>query len=257
MRCAAIVTAASGRTVSTSEPLLRRIASMRMAPPRTCVGSAPMILPASVPGPGSRPCETGGVRVERWFAFVDLAGFTSFGDEHGDDESVRVLTAFRAATRSVATDFGVRIAKWLGDGCMLVSVVPEQLVAAVCMLEQMVDEAELPLQIHAGMAGGAVILLEGDDYTGGCVNLASRLMDAAGPHEIFALPELAAHAPRRHAGRAGRDADRRGLPPAGRGRAARAADSRPFAVLADRPPLPSAPWKRSSSRATATSPGSA
>jgi adenylate cyclase len=135
------------------------------------------------------------VRVDRWFAFVDLAGFTSFGDEHGDDESVRVLTLFRAAARSVATDYGVRIAKWLGDGCMLVSVVPGQLVAAVCTLEQMIDDAELPLQMHAGMAGGAVILLEGDDYTGGCVNLASRLMDAAGPHEILAMPDLATYAP--------------------------------------------------------------
>jgi class 3 adenylate cyclase len=140
-------------------------------------------------------CKTAFVRVDRWFAFVDLAGFTSFGDEHGDDESVRVLTLFRAAARSVATDYGVRIAKWLGDGCMLVSVVPEQLVAAVCTLEQMVDDAELPLRIHAGMAGGPVILLEGDDYTGGPVNLASRLMDEAGPHEIFTLPDLAAHAP--------------------------------------------------------------
>jgi len=135
------------------------------------------------------------MRVDRWFAFVDLAGFTSFGDEHGDEESVRVLTVFRAAVRNVATDFGVRIAKWLGDGCMLVSVVPEQLVHGVCRLERMVDHAELPLQMHAGLAGGAVILLEGDDYTGGSVNLASRLMDAAGPHEIFALPDLAAYAP--------------------------------------------------------------
>jgi class 3 adenylate cyclase len=135
------------------------------------------------------------VRVDRWFAFVDLSGFTSFGDEFGDEESVRVLTAFRAACRTVATDFGVRIAKWLGDGCMFVSVVPEQLVTGMCTLERAVDEIDLPLQIHAGMAGGSVILLEGDDYTGGCVNLASRLMDAAGPHEIFAPPELAAFAP--------------------------------------------------------------
>jgi adenylate cyclase len=135
------------------------------------------------------------VRVDRWFAFVDLAGFTSFGDEHGDDESVRVLTAFRAAARSVATDYGVRIAKWLGDGCMFVSVVPDQLVAAVCTLEAMVDEMELPLQIHSGIAGGAVILLEGDDYTGGPVNLAYRLMDAACPHEIVAPCDLAEHAP--------------------------------------------------------------
>ena len=149
------------------------------------------------------------MRVDRWFSFVDLAGFTSFGDEYGDDESVRVLTVFRAAVRSVATDYGVRIAKWLGDGCMLVSVVPEQLVAGVCTLERLVDEAELPLRIHAGMAGGAVILLEGDDYTGGCVNLASRLMDAAGPHEIFATPRARGVRAARDARGAGRDAERR------------------------------------------------
>lgn len=135
------------------------------------------------------------MRVDRWFAFVDLSGFTSFSDRHGDEESVRVLTEFRHAVRKVATDFGVRIAKWLGDGCMLVSVEAEQLVAGVCELERAVDALELPLSIHAGMAGGPVILLEGDDYTGGQVNLASRLSDLAGPHEIFATPDLAALAP--------------------------------------------------------------
>lgn len=135
------------------------------------------------------------MRVDRWFAFVDLSGFTSFTDEHGDDESVQVLTQFRQCVRTVATDFGVRIAKWLGDGCMLVSVEARQLVAAVCELERIVDAVGLPLSIHAGMAGGPVILLEGDDYTGGPVNLASRLADVAGPHEILATPDLAAAAP--------------------------------------------------------------
>ena len=135
------------------------------------------------------------MRVDRWFSFVDLAGFTSFGDEYGDDESVRVLTVFRAAVRSVATDYGVRIAKWLGDGCMLVSVGPRATRRRRVHAREVGRRAELPLRIHAGMAGGAVILLEGDDYTGGCVNLASRLMDAAGPHEIFATPSLAAFAP--------------------------------------------------------------
>ena len=115
------------------------------------------------------------MRVERWFSFVDLSGFTSFGDEFGDDASVQVLTVFRAAVREVATDFGVRIAKWLGDGCMLVSVDPAQLVAAVPKLETLTHELELPLSMHAGCAGGAVILLEGDDYTGRSVNLAARL----------------------------------------------------------------------------------
>jgi adenylate cyclase len=135
------------------------------------------------------------VRVERWFSFVDLSGFTSFGDQFGDDESVRVLTVFRAATRQVATDFGVRIAKWLGDGCMLVSVDPGQLIAAVSKLETLTHEHELPLSMHAGCAGGAVILLEGDDYTGRSVNLAARLANVARAHELLATVELAGFAP--------------------------------------------------------------
>jgi adenylate cyclase len=135
------------------------------------------------------------VRVNRWFAFVDLSGFTSFGDEFGDEESVRVLTEFRGAVRKVATDFGVRIAKWLGDGCMLVSVDPAQLVAAVCELEELIHELELPLEMHAGLAGGQVILLEGDDYTGRSVNLAARLATAAQRSEVLCTPELAADAP--------------------------------------------------------------
>jgi adenylate cyclase len=135
------------------------------------------------------------VRVDRWFSFVDLSGFTSFGDQFGDDESVRVLTLFRAAVRQVATDYGVRIAKWLGDGCMLVSVDPSNLIGGGAKLEECTHELELPLSMHAGCAGGAVILLEGDDYTGRSVNLAARLANAARPHEILATIELAEHAP--------------------------------------------------------------
>lgn len=135
------------------------------------------------------------MRVARWFAFVDPSGFTSFSDEHGDDESVRVLTDFRHAVRKVASEYGVRIAKWLGDGCMLVGVEAGPLVDAVCALERAIDELGLPLSMHAGVAGGPVILLEGDDDTGGPVNLASRLCERAGPHEILTTPDLGDLAP--------------------------------------------------------------
>ena len=60
------------------------------------------------------------MRVARTFAFVDLSGFTQFTDLHGDDEAVAVLSQFRAALRATASDIGVRVAKWLGDGAMLV-----------------------------------------------------------------------------------------------------------------------------------------
>src|SRR3954447_4632773 len=135
------------------------------------------------------------MRVNRWFAFVDLSGFTSFGDQFGDEASVRVLTLFRGAVRQIATDFGVRIAKWLGDGCMLVSVEPRQLVGAVCKPEALAHDLELPLALHGGCAGGAVILLEGDDYTGRSVNLAARLATAARPHEGLAPIDLTQYIP--------------------------------------------------------------
>jgi len=134
-----------------------------------------------------------GVRVERYFAFVDLSGFTSFTDVHGDEESVQVLTEFRGAVRRIATDYGVRIAKWLGDGCMLVAVDGAQLAAAVIEMVRVVDDLRLPLAMHAGVAGGPVMLLEGDDYTGGPVNLASRL--CAAPHEVLVTPAVANLAP--------------------------------------------------------------
>jgi len=78
---------------------------------------------------------------------------------------------------------------------MLVSVEPGQLVAAACELEQLTLEQDLPLEMHAGMAGGAVILLEGDDYTGRSVNLAARLATAAQRSEVLCTPDLAALAP--------------------------------------------------------------
>ena len=78
------------------------------------------------------------MRVDRTFAFVDLCGFTAFTEAHGDDEAVAVLTGFRGAVRSIAADFGVRVAKWLGDGVMIVSGDGVAVVASVLELQQRV-----------------------------------------------------------------------------------------------------------------------
>lgn len=61
-------------------------------------------------------------RVQRAFAFVDLCGFTDYADDHGDDEGADVLHLLRASFRESATNHGVRVDKWLGDGAMLVAV---------------------------------------------------------------------------------------------------------------------------------------
>jgi adenylate cyclase len=131
------------------------------------------------------------MRVQRGFAFVDLCGFTRFSDAHGDEQAVEVLTRFRAGVRQIASDHGVRVGKWLGDGAMFVGVDERQMVDAILAIALRCDELDVGLPLRAGMASGQVILFEGDDYIGGCVNLASRLCDLAAPQEVLASAELA------------------------------------------------------------------
>ena len=128
----------------------------------------------------------GGTRVERTFAFIDLSGFTTYTDTEGDAEAVKVLSGFRAAVREVAAQKAVRVAKWLGDGAMLVSVEMEPAVEAIVDIERRIDESGSPLALRAGIATGPVILFEGDDYIGEPVNLAAKLCAAARPGEILA-----------------------------------------------------------------------
>lgn len=141
--------------------------------------------------------ETGvtGHRVLRTFGFVDIGGFTAYANAEGDDRAVEQLSEFRAIVRGVGRATGVRIAKWLGDGAMLVGLEPVPLASAVLDIMRRMRNAELDLALHAGLAQGRTILFEGDDHIGSTVNLASRLADAAGPWQIYAptdtLPGLA------------------------------------------------------------------
>ena len=135
------------------------------------------------------------MRVERTFAFVDLCGFTQFTNNDGDQLAVDVLTRFRAAARAIGSEHGVRVAKWLGDGAMFVSTSREPLVESILALARRAAE-DVRLPLRGGLAGGAVILFEGDDYIGAPVNLAARLCDVAQPRELLAAAELADAVPR-------------------------------------------------------------
>ena len=129
------------------------------------------------------------MRVPRTFAFVDLSGFTNYTAAFGDDAAGRLLGAFRSVTREIASERGVRIAKWLGDGCMIVSVDQAACVAFALELDNRSAEVCAPLQLRVGMATGHALLFEGDDYIGSAVNMAARLCDAAGAHEVL-LPTM-------------------------------------------------------------------
>jgi class 3 adenylate cyclase len=135
------------------------------------------------------------MRVERCFAFVDLCGFTSFTEHHGDERTVVVLAAFRTRVREIAARRGVRVTKWLGDGAMLGNADTQAVVGLVLELARATPEA-VPLELRAGVARGPVIMFEGDDYIGRAPNVASRLCDAAAPGQVLATREVASHVPR-------------------------------------------------------------
>lgn len=133
-------------------------------------------------------------RVQRTFAFVDLCGFTDFADECGDEEAAEVLRLLRGSIREAATNHGIRVDKWLGDGAMLIGVETPAVLAAVIEAKWALDgESDLPLR--AGVAAGPVMVFDGDDYIGRAINLAAKLCDLAAPAQCLAPAELGVTCP--------------------------------------------------------------
>lgn len=126
----------------------------------------------------------GHLLVERTFIFSDLSGFTAFTKRNGPHAAAAMLAEFRHITREIAASRGVRVAKWLGDGAMLVGVEPMPAIALGAHLVAHYRESEV--EVRVGIASGTVLLFEGDDYIGEPVNLAAKLCAAAKPGEILA-----------------------------------------------------------------------
>ena len=131
----------------------------------------------------------GVTRVQRTFAFVDVCGFTAYTDREGDARAVQLLETVRGSIRRLASVHGVRVAKWLGDGAMIVGVEPEPVIEGVVEMIE-VNRRSTAMPLRAGVATGGVILFEGDDHIGQAVNLAARLSDLAGPDEILAPSDM-------------------------------------------------------------------
>ncbi len=143
----------------------------------------------------SRAAYPGAMRVPRTFLFCDLTGFTNYTAVHGDDAAGEILANFRAEVRRSTSERGVRVAKWLGDGAMVVALDPADGIATALELTERCNEVCAPLQLRVGVASGRALLFEGDDYIGSSVNLAARLCDAAAPGETLIPAEQAGDVP--------------------------------------------------------------
>ena len=178
----------AGEPSSRSSDGIGRIVSRAGGPPdATPAGECAEARPGSgVETPvveGAAPAN----HLDRSFVFVDISGFTSYVDKHGEHAALAVLTRFRSVVRDIVARRGVRVGKWLGDGVMLVGIDPD--VAAAAAAEMLCRFPGDGIDIHAGLASGPVLLFEGDDYVGRPVNLAARLCAAAGPGELLAVIE--------------------------------------------------------------------
>ena len=92
------------------------------------------------------------MRVPRTFVFVDISGFTNYTTNNGDVAAGALLANWRRVTRDLASETGVRIAKWLGDGCMIVSVDQQACIAFALELQHRSAEVCTPLTLRVGLA---------------------------------------------------------------------------------------------------------
>lgn len=118
----------------------------------------------------------------RTVAFVDLTGYTSLTDAHGDLAAVRVVDRFVAAAEAALAGQG-RIVKTLGDGILLDFARPEDAVATAAAMSDVLHGLDDMPELTGGIATGPAINRDGDLF-GSTVNLAARLADLAPPGEL-------------------------------------------------------------------------
>jgi adenylate cyclase len=118
--------------------------------------------------------------------FVDIVGFTRFGEEAEPDDVGTVVRRFERAVSECAEE-PVRLVKTIGDAAMLVSPEPAPLVDAVLTLVERSQE-DAPL-LRGGVALGQGLPRAGDWY-GRPVNLASRLTSFARRGSVVTSKEV-------------------------------------------------------------------
>jgi adenylate cyclase len=131
------------------------------------------------------------VRPERVPAmcFLDLAGYTQLTEERGDHAAAELAGDLAVLVERSSRAYGGTPVKWLGDGVMLYFREPAGAVEAALGMVGQVPEAGLP-PAHVGVAAGPVVV-QGGDYFGRTVNLASRVAARADAGQVLVTATVA------------------------------------------------------------------
>src|SRR5918995_1606483 len=136
--------------------------------------------------------ETGAIaRPERLPAmcFLDLAGYTRLTEERGDQAAAELASDLTVLVERSSRAAGGTPVKRLGDGVMLHFRDPAGAVEAALAMVGQVPEAGLP-PAHVGVAAGPVVV-QGGDYFGRTVNLASRVAACAQAGQVLVTAPVA------------------------------------------------------------------
>lgn len=133
--------------------------------------------------------------------FVDVVGSTSLNEALGDQQWVRVRTAFRDQVRDCAAAHGGWEANTSGDGVLVRFADPASAATAATELLRRLDrqrsETGFAPSVRIGIHSGDAVE-EGDDILGNVVNLAARVTEAADVDEILVTEHVADHLDGRH-----------------------------------------------------------
>jgi class 3 adenylate cyclase len=125
--------------------------------------------------------------------FVDLAGYTRLTEEQGDQAAAELASTLAVLVERLSRAAGGTPVKWLGDGVMLHFRRPAGAVEASLAIVGELPSAGLP-PAHVGVAAGPVVV-QGGDYFGRTVNLASRVAGRAQAGQVLVTEAVAAAVP--------------------------------------------------------------
>jgi class 3 adenylate cyclase len=132
--------------------------------------------------------------VQSTVVFADLFGSTGVFEALGNAKATEAVTQITAWLANEFRARGGRVVKFLGDGVLILFMENQAALAAVTdvqrayeqRLARAVSAVHMPLRI--GVARGDVEMVDDDCY-GDAVNIAARLSELTGPHQIWVNAE--------------------------------------------------------------------
>jgi adenylate cyclase len=122
--------------------------------------------------------------------FVDLVGSTELSEQLSAHDLGVTLTTFENIATDTVTAGGGRVIKLIGDEILYTAPDATAGAAVALGLARRFSDHPLVPPVRAGLAGGVVLLRDGDAF-GPVVNLAARAVKAAPPGAVVATAEVA------------------------------------------------------------------